>query len=50
MTTQDVRSSTSAGTGRPPRLVGAVWALLIVNTLGSQGADTIIPIPARSRR
>ncbi|MFO7192928.1 MULTISPECIES: membrane protein [Thermocrispum] len=45
MTTQDVRSSTSAGTGRPPRLVGAVWALLIVNTLGSQGADTIIPIP-----
>lgn len=28
-----------------PRLVGAVWALLVVNTLGSQGAETILPIP-----
>ncbi len=28
-----------------PRLLGAVWALLVINTLGSQGADTIIPIP-----
>lgn len=28
-----------------PRLLGAVWALLVVNTLGSQGADTVIPIP-----
>lgn len=30
---------------RTPRLLGAVWALLVINTLGSQGADTIIPIP-----
>jgi hypothetical protein len=30
---------------KAPRLVGAVWALLVINTLGSQGADTIIPIP-----
>ncbi|MGH3517721.1 MAG: O-antigen ligase family protein [Haloechinothrix sp.] len=28
-----------------PRLVGVVWALLVVNTLGSQGAETIVPIP-----
>lgn len=30
---------------RAPRLLGAVWALLVINTLGSQGSDTIIPIP-----
>lgn len=30
---------------RSPRLLGAVWAMLVINTLGSQGADTIIPIP-----
>ncbi len=30
---------------RTPRLLGAVWAMLVINTLGSQGADTIIPIP-----
>jgi hypothetical protein len=28
-----------------PALVGAVWALLVINTLGSQGAVTVIPIP-----
>jgi hypothetical protein len=28
-----------------PRLLGAVWALLVINTLGSQGANTLIPIP-----
>ncbi|WP_028849195.1 O-antigen ligase family protein [Thermocrispum municipale] len=28
-----------------PRSLGAVWALLIVNTLGSQGAETIVPLP-----
>lgn len=38
------------GPGVPPRsgtpaLVGVVWALLVVNTLGSQGAQTILPIP-----
>ena len=30
---------------RTPALVGAVWALLVINTLGSQGAETIVPIP-----
>lgn len=29
----------------PPRLLGAIWALLAINTLGSQGARTIVPIP-----
>ncbi|QZZ24969.1 MULTISPECIES: O-antigen ligase domain-containing protein [unclassified Streptomyces] len=28
-----------------PRLVGAVWGLLILNTLGSAGAKTVVPIP-----
>lgn len=32
-------------TRRAPRLVGAVWALLVINTLGSQGAVTVVPIP-----
>ncbi|PXY32087.1 O-antigen ligase family protein [Prauserella muralis] len=27
------------------RLVGLVWALLVVNTLGSLGVETIVPIP-----
>ncbi|MET8981878.1 O-antigen ligase domain-containing protein [Streptomyces sp. NPDC004539] len=30
---------------RAPRLVGAVWGLLILNTLGSAGAKTIVPLP-----
>lgn len=30
---------------RTPRLVGVAWALLVVNTLGSQGAETLVPIP-----
>ncbi|MFH8609725.1 O-antigen ligase domain-containing protein [Streptomyces sp. NPDC018029] len=28
-----------------PRLVGIVWGLLILNTLGSAGAKTIVPLP-----
>ncbi|GAQ50548.1 hypothetical protein [Streptomyces acidiscabies] len=28
-----------------PRLVGTVWGLLILNTLGSAGAKTVVPIP-----
>ncbi len=28
-----------------PRLVGVAWALLLVNTLGTQGAETVVPIP-----
>ncbi|MHC5907114.1 O-antigen ligase domain-containing protein [Streptomyces sp. S6] len=30
---------------RSPKLVGAVWGLLILNTLGSAGAKTIVPLP-----
>ncbi|HEX2132751.1 MAG TPA: O-antigen ligase family protein [Actinophytocola sp.] len=30
---------------RPPPLVGAVWALLVVNVLGSQGAETFVAVP-----
>ncbi|WP_414635455.1 O-antigen ligase family protein [Actinophytocola sp.] len=30
---------------RTPRLVGLVWGLLVFNTLGSQGAVTILPVP-----
>ncbi|MFI6436634.1 O-antigen ligase domain-containing protein [Streptomyces sp. NPDC050759] len=29
----------------PPKIVGTVWGLLILNTLGSTGAKTIIPLP-----
>ncbi|MFC9461491.1 O-antigen ligase domain-containing protein, partial [Streptomyces sp. NPDC056983] len=28
-----------------PRIAGIVWGLLILNTLGSAGAETIIPLP-----
>jgi hypothetical protein len=30
---------------KAPRLVGVAWLLLVINTLGSQGAVTIVPIP-----
>lgn len=30
---------------RAPRLVGAAWSLLVINTLGSQGAITVVQIP-----
>jgi hypothetical protein len=30
---------------KAPKLVGVAWVLLIVNTLGSQGPQTILPIP-----
>jgi O-antigen ligase len=30
---------------RVPKLVGAAWVLMLVNTLGSQGPQTILPIP-----
>ncbi|MFJ5776340.1 O-antigen ligase domain-containing protein [Streptomyces sp. NPDC093094] len=32
-------------TDRTPRIVGAAWGLLILNTLGSAGAKTIVPLP-----
>ncbi|MDX6362710.1 MAG: hypothetical protein QOC85_1720, partial [Streptomyces sp.] len=28
-----------------PKIVGIVWGLLVLNTLGSAGAKTIIPLP-----
>ncbi|MGC5566073.1 O-antigen ligase domain-containing protein [Streptomyces sp. FR-108] len=36
--TEEPRSGT-------PKLVGVVWGLLILNTLGSAGAKTIVPLP-----
>ncbi|MFF2514743.1 O-antigen ligase domain-containing protein [Streptomyces sp. NPDC058086] len=30
---------------RTPKIVGVVWGLLILNTLGSAGAKTIVPLP-----
>ncbi|MEV0320205.1 O-antigen ligase domain-containing protein [Streptomyces sp. NPDC050658] len=33
------------GTEHTPKAVGIVWALLALNTLGSAGAKTIIPLP-----
>ncbi|MEU3034258.1 O-antigen ligase domain-containing protein [Streptomyces griseoaurantiacus] len=30
---------------RTPRTVGVVWGLLVLNTLGSAGAETIVPLP-----
>ncbi|MEU1367411.1 O-antigen ligase domain-containing protein [Streptomyces sp. NPDC005803] len=32
-------------TGHTPKIVGTAWGLLILNTLGSAGAETIIPLP-----
>ena len=34
-----------ADANRTPKLVGTVWGLLILNTLGSTGAETIVPLP-----
>lgn len=38
---------TRAGPGPagPPRTVEMIWGLLILNTLGSAGARTIVPLP-----
>ena len=30
---------------RTPKAVGTVWGLLVLNTLGSAGAETIVPLP-----
>ncbi|MFI0542755.1 O-antigen ligase domain-containing protein [Streptomyces sp. WSLK1-3] len=32
-------------TERTPKVVGLVWGLLVLNTLGSAGAKTIVPLP-----
>ncbi|MEU0385595.1 O-antigen ligase domain-containing protein [Streptomyces chartreusis] len=33
------------GADRTPKIVGTVWGLLVLNTLGSAGAKTIVPLP-----
>ncbi|MFW6691132.1 O-antigen ligase domain-containing protein [Streptomyces sp. MAR4 CNX-425] len=33
------------GPARPPKAVGVVWGLLGLNTLGSAGAETVVPLP-----
>ncbi|MCQ4042797.1 O-antigen ligase domain-containing protein [Streptantibioticus rubrisoli] len=33
------------GADHTPKVVGTVWGLLVLNTLGSAGAKTIIPLP-----
>ncbi|MFD7953878.1 O-antigen ligase domain-containing protein [Streptomyces ardesiacus] len=30
---------------RTPKLVGTAWGLLVLNTLGSTGAETVVPLP-----
>ncbi|MBC7272042.1 MAG: O-antigen ligase domain-containing protein [Streptomyces sp.] len=44
MTTDQVTAG-QVTTGQTPKIVGAVWGLLILNTLGSAGAKTIVPLP-----
>ncbi|MGY5006722.1 O-antigen ligase domain-containing protein [Streptomyces sp. 900105755] len=40
--TQTAAEPAAVGT---PRIVGVVWGLLVLNTLGSAGAKTIVPLP-----
>lgn len=37
--------SLETGAAPAPKLVGVVWGLLVLNTLGSAGAKTIVPLP-----
>ncbi|GAA2296920.1 O-antigen ligase domain-containing protein [Streptomyces kunmingensis] len=39
------RPGTAQRPAGTPKLVGVVWGLLILNTLGSAGAKTIVPLP-----
>ncbi|MFD5820106.1 O-antigen ligase domain-containing protein [Streptomyces sp. NPDC127038] len=41
----DRRTVAETSVARTPRTVGTVWGLLILNTLGSAGAKTIVPLP-----
>ncbi|MGW3449092.1 O-antigen ligase domain-containing protein [Streptomyces sp. NPDC001076] len=41
----DPRSGAQPGSAGTPRIVGIVWGLLVLNTLGSAGAKTIVPLP-----
>ncbi|MEV6575206.1 O-antigen ligase domain-containing protein [Streptomyces sp. NPDC051577] len=39
------RSATAPHDAGAPRIVGIAWGLLVLNTLGSAGAQTIVPLP-----
>ncbi|MER6267376.1 O-antigen ligase domain-containing protein [Streptomyces sp900105755] len=41
----DTQTAAEAATAGTPRIVGVVWGLLVLNTLGSAGAKTIVPLP-----
>ncbi|MGW0567302.1 O-antigen ligase domain-containing protein [Streptomyces tauricus] len=43
--TTGTRTGAEARPPGTPKLVGVVWGLLILNTLGSAGAKTIVPLP-----
>jgi hypothetical protein len=43
--TQSVTQPVVTEPQRPPKVLGLIWALLILNTLGSTGAVTVVPIP-----
>ncbi|MGW7424633.1 O-antigen ligase domain-containing protein [Streptomyces sp. NPDC054813] len=44
-TQTDTQSGAGPGAAGTPRIVGVVWGLLVLNTLGSAGAKTIVPLP-----
>ncbi|QIY74026.1 O-antigen ligase domain-containing protein [Streptomyces sp. RLB1-33] len=43
--TAGTRPGAEARPAGTPRIVGIVWGLLVLNTLGSAGAKTIVPLP-----
>ncbi|MEU9419929.1 O-antigen ligase domain-containing protein [Streptomyces sp. NPDC048272] len=43
--TAGTRSAAAPHDAGAPRIVGIAWGLLILNTLGSAGAQTIVPLP-----
>ncbi|MCY0920607.1 O-antigen ligase domain-containing protein [Streptomyces sp. H27-G5] len=43
--TEHTRSAAAPPPPGAPRIVGIAWGLLILNTLGSAGAQTIVPLP-----
>lgn len=45
MSIATVRPVTTLDAPSAPKQLGLVWALLVINTLGSQGAVTVVPIP-----
>ncbi|MEK0098916.1 O-antigen ligase domain-containing protein [Streptomyces sp. A475] len=41
----DTPPGAERGPAGTPKLVGTIWGLLVLNTLGSAGAETVIPLP-----